>query len=222
MKPTTLRLQLFQHLFTISPGQKGDPMKEKRKINGRLILGDLRAGMTDRELRIKYRLSTNGLRNIFEKLVAHQAISHSELGKISPSYMARICHNDKRGCPRVDLALYIPVYDLGGLATGALRDLSENGLRIAGIEARPGQAKTFQIPINTFMNADPVLVVAECRWVETTGKDNEYNLAGFEIIDISDTDRQSLRNFMKFLLLSESGEWQAIDGTGAQNLRRYG
>ncbi len=197
-------------------------MAEKRKINGRLILDDLRAGMTDRELRIKYRLSTNGLCTIFDKLVARQAISHSELSEISPAYTTTICHNDKRGCPRVDLALYVPVYDLGGLVTGALKDLSENGLRIAGIEARTGQAKTFQIPINTFMNADPVLVVAECRWVETTGTDNENNVAGFEIIDISDRDKQGLRNFMKFLLLSESGEWHAIDGTGAQNLRGCG
>ena len=61
------------------------------------------------------------------------------------------------------------------------------------------------------MNADPLLIVAECKWVETRGRDQEYDVAGFEIIDVSDRDRQGLRDFMKFLLLSESGEWQAID-----------
>jgi hypothetical protein len=197
-------------------------MREKRKINGKPILDDVRLGLTDRELQVKYSLSANGLCTIFEKLVARQAISHNELCEKSSLYTARICHKHERGCPRVNLALYVPVYDLECNASGALRDLSEHGLRIAGIEARPGQAKTFQISIDTFMNADPLLIVAECKWVETRGRDTEYDVAGFEIIDISDRDKKGLRNFMKFLLLSESGMWQAIDGESAQNLRRYG
>lgn len=197
-------------------------MNEKRKINGRLILDDLGSGMTDRELQVKYSLSASGLSTIFEKLVARQAISHTELCGRSSLYKARICHKRERGCPRVDLGLYVPVYDLEGNATGALRDLSENGLRVAGIVTRPGQAKTFQISIDTFMNADPLLVVAECKWVETRGKDKEYDVAGFEIIDISDRDRQGLRDFMKFLLFSESGQWPAIDGESPRNRRRYG
>ena len=75
-------------------------MREKRKINGKLILGDVRSGMTDRELQVKYRLSANGLCMIFEKLVARQAVNHNELCKKSALYTARVCHKQERGCPR--------------------------------------------------------------------------------------------------------------------------
>ena len=43
-------------------------MREKRKINGKPILDDVRSGMTDLALQVKYSLSANGLSTIFEKL----------------------------------------------------------------------------------------------------------------------------------------------------------
>ena len=58
-------------------------MGEKRQINGRNIIDDLRSGMTDRELQVKHRLSTSGLCTIYEKLVDRGAISHSELSEWS-------------------------------------------------------------------------------------------------------------------------------------------
>ena len=59
-------------------------MGEKRQINGRNVINDLRSGMTDWELQMKYRLSTNGLCRIFEKLVERRAMSHSELSEMVP------------------------------------------------------------------------------------------------------------------------------------------
>ena len=70
--------QLFQHLYNIYEAV-GGLMREKRKIDGKPILDDVRSGMTDGELQVKYSLSANGLSTIFEKLVARQAISHTEL-----------------------------------------------------------------------------------------------------------------------------------------------
>ena len=61
-------------------------MGEKRQINGRNVINDLRSGMTDWELQMKYRLSTNGLCRIYEKLVERGAMSHSELSGWSPFY----------------------------------------------------------------------------------------------------------------------------------------
>ena len=56
--------------------------------------------------------------------------------------------------------------------------------RVAGIDASVGQATTFQIPIDLFMQADPLLIVAECKWAKPTGKMKEYVVAGFEILDL--------------------------------------
>ena len=61
-------------------------MREKRQINGRHVVNDLRSGMGDEELQAKYELSAKALQSIFEKLVARNAISHSELCERSSLY----------------------------------------------------------------------------------------------------------------------------------------
>ena len=56
----------------------------------------------------------------------------------------------------------------------------------------------------------PLLIIAECKWIEIKGRRKRYPVAGFEIIDLSANDRNTLQDFMSVLLLSESGEWQTI------------
>jgi hypothetical protein len=182
----------------------------KRQINGKDIVDDLRSGNTDSELMEKYGLSPRALQAIFQKLVACKAISKAELCDRSPLYRERADQISARRVPRADLTIRIPIYDLQASATGILRDISETGLRVAGIESSIGQLKTFQIPIDTFMQADPLLVVAECKWVKTKGKNSRYPVAGFEIMDLSEKDRKSIREFIKLLLLNKSGEWQTL------------
>jgi PilZ domain len=188
-------------------------MGEKRQINGRNIIDDLRSGMTDWELQMKYRISTNGLSTIYEKLVDRGAISRSELSGWSPFYSLITSYKQLRRYPRADLTIEVPIYDLGTGSIGILRDISENGMRVAGIDASVGQARTFQIPIDMFMQAEPLLVIAECKWAKPKGTLKEYVVAGFEIIDLPANDRNTLQNFMSVLLLSESGHWNTLGRT---------
>jgi hypothetical protein len=185
-------------------------MMDKRQINGRDILNDLRSGMADAEVQIKYKLSIKGLMTVFKQLMERNSVSHSELYEISSSYRDRVDHITRRSYPRADLAVHVPIYDIGSGALGLLRDISESGLRVAGIESRVGQARTFQIPIDMFMKAEPLLIIGECKWVELKETKMSYFVAGFEIVDLPERDREVLRNFIQFLLLSQSGEWQAI------------
>ena len=161
-----------------------------------------------------YKLNTNSLAKslqaIFKKLVERNAISHSELYELSSFYKERIDRRRERAYPRADLGVYVPIYDIGSGAMGVLRDISETGLRVAGIASSMGQATTFQIPIDMFIHAERLLIIAECKWVEIKGKRRKYPVAGFEIMDLPETDREVLRNFMTFLLLSDSGEWETI------------
>ncbi len=182
----------------------------KRQINAKDMIGDLRSGNTDSELMEKYGLSSKAFQTICGRLVARHAISQSELYDRSPLYRERADQIRARKCPRADLSIHIPVYDFQPPATGLLRDISETGLRVAGIESSVGQIKTFQIPIDTFMQTDPLLVVAVCKWVKTKGKNRRYPVAGFEIMDLSEKDRQTIREFIKLLLLNKSGEWQTL------------
>jgi|SRR5271157_1431905 len=198
-------------------------MSEKRQINGRNIIDDLRSGVTDRELQMKYGLSTSGLCTIFEKLVDSEAMSHSELSEWSPLYSLRTRYKESRSYPRADLSVRVPIYDLETGSIGILRDISEKGLRVAGIDANVGQVRAFQIPIDMLMQAEPLLILAECKWAKTRGKTKEYVVAGFEIIDLPAKDRNTLQNFISILLLSESGHWKTLSSTeDAQDLRRCG
>ena len=185
-------------------------MSKKRQINGRQVINDLRSGMGDEELQAKYQLSSKSFQSILEKLVARDAISHPELCERSSLYKGTTDLTRVRKFRRVDLNIAVPIYDVEASATGILRDISEKGLRVAGIESSVGQVKTLQIPIDMFMQTDPLLIIAECKWVETKGKNKRYPVAGFEIMDLSERDRKTLRDFMGVLVLGESGEWKTI------------
>jgi hypothetical protein len=185
-------------------------MRENRQINGRQVVNDLRSGMSEEELQAKYQLSAKGLQSIFEKLVDRDAISHAELCERSLLYKGTTDLTKVRKYRRVDLKIRVEIYDVNASATGILRDISEKGLRVAGIESSVGQVKTLQIPIDMFMQADPLLVIVECKWIETKGKTKRYPVAGFEIMDLSERDRKALRDFMGVLVLGESGEWKTI------------
>ncbi|MGB6064953.1 MAG: PilZ domain-containing protein [Desulfomonilaceae bacterium] len=185
-------------------------MQIKRRISGKDVLGDLRSGCTDSALMEKYRLSSSALQTIFHKLVVRQAIDHSELYDKSPLYRERVDQINARSSPRASLTVRLPIYDLQAATGGVLRDISETGLRVAGIETHVGELKTFQIPIDIFMPADPLMVIAECKWIQTRGRNSHYLVSGFEIRDLSEPDRKSLQKFIKLLLLSKSGEWQIL------------
>ena len=57
----------------------------KRHLSGKEILQDIRAGMDDAALMIKYQLSAQGLQSVFKKLIAAGALNQAELdGRSSP------------------------------------------------------------------------------------------------------------------------------------------
>ncbi len=186
----------------------GKRMGKTRQLNGRHVVNDLRSGMGDWELQVKYQLSLKGLQRVFEKLVTYQVISQSELCQRSPLYKATTDVTDARKCRTVCLDIPITIYDLETKACGLLRDISESGLRVAGIEADVGQVKTFLIPIDMFMPTDPLLVVAECKWIETKSETKRHSMAGFEMIDLPDKALKTIQDFMEFLVLGDSGEWK--------------
>ncbi len=50
----------------------------KRKLKAKQILEDLEAGLTDDQMMEKYRLSSNGLKSMFTKMVAANVMSEEE------------------------------------------------------------------------------------------------------------------------------------------------
>ncbi|HTY22659.1 MAG TPA: PilZ domain-containing protein [Desulfomonilaceae bacterium] len=181
----------------------------KRRIKAGTIMRDIRSGLTDEELMSKYDLRPGSLQKLFKNLVDSKVVTHAELCQRSDLYRETTEQIKRRRSPRAGLSIRLPIYDLGSGSYGIVRDISETGLRVAGIISSVGETKTFQLPIDKFMNADPLLFMAKCRWVTEKGNKKNYSLAGFELMNLSEEDLNSLRDFVNFLLLNKSGQWEA-------------
>ena len=174
-------------------------MLRKRRIRPREVLNEIRSGISEAELRTKYRLSAKGIERLFNLLVANGTVDQSELFEKYPWYERKATHVEQRFDPRVSLKGRVYIHDVLMSSTGTLRDISEKGFRAAGINCNVGESKSFLIDLQPFIKADPVLVVARCRWAETRGHSRKYITAGFEILEISDSDSEVLRSLMESL-----------------------
>ncbi len=186
-------------------------MDTVKQIQANEVVRDIRSGTEDNGLMGKYGLSRKGLETLYKKLLALKLITHDELYRVSSLYRQKLDRIMSRLHPRADLGVKVPVYDVISGKIGVVRDISEKGLRVAGIPADVGDERTFQIPVDMFINADPLLVIAECRWVTIKGKNRKYPVAGFELKDVSVNDGKLLKDFIDFLLLSKSGQWQVLE-----------
>jgi hypothetical protein len=81
---------------------------QKRKISAREILADMRAGMTESQLRVKYALTNESLKSVYGKLVAKGVLKEAELpgtkgaGDASPPETSRAGHAT---CPSCNASL---------------------------------------------------------------------------------------------------------------------
>ncbi len=182
----------------------------KRTISANSISEDIRSGLSETELMAKHGLSLKGLQRLFKALVHAKIVTPEDLYERFASYRQRIDQLKQRQARRVSLSVRLPVYDVSSARYGILRDISETGLRVAGIEYEVGDVTTLQLPIDSFMNADPLLVIAKCRWVSEEGNKIKYFVAGFELMDLSSTDRKILNEFINLLTLSDSGQWNSV------------
>ncbi len=182
----------------------------KRRISAKSIREDIHSGLSEAELMAKHCLSLKGLQKLFRELVHAKIFTHQDIYKRFVSYRERTDQTKQRQARRAGLSLRLPVVDVGSTRFGIVRDISETGLRVAGIKYQVGDVTTFQLPIDEFMNADPLLVIANCRWVSEKGKKRKYFVAGFELMDLSPADLKVLKQFINLLLLSKSGEWNTV------------
>lgn len=186
-------------------------MRWKRKISATQVVRDIRSGFTQEELREKYKIALHRVEKLFKRLVAANVVTESELANRYPSYKEAIAGINPLRNRRVLLPFELIVYDITTSSIGLIRDISETGLRVAGINCNVGGERTFQLPVDIFMDADPLLIVAKCQWVKVRGKTMKYATAGFEITDISDDDRMVLKRFVKSLSIVKSGYLHSDD-----------
>jgi hypothetical protein len=174
------------------------------RIPAREILSDIRNGMGDHELMEKYQLSVEGLGRLMDKLVEGTAIGHWELYEKSPLYRKLADRLASREFPRVRVLRPIRVYHDESSQKGFVRDVSKNGVRVAGIKATVGEIITLRLPREEVRTAEPIEFAAECRWSKIQGKHKKYVMCGFEITEISQTARIRFEELTAWLLAETS------------------
>jgi len=176
----------------------------KRRIRAKLIRDDIASGLTELDLMEKHDLSLRELLKLFRELVKTGIATRQELRERFEWYKKRTDQPNRRKARRASLSLRVPIHDIMSGKLGTLRDISMTGLRVAGAEYQVGDITTFYLPTDIFMNADSILVLAECRWIS---RKNQNVMAGFEFQDLSYGDLRALQRFINSLLLSRSGQW---------------
>ncbi len=171
----------------------------KRKISARELVMCIRNGMTDSELMDRYKLSAKGLQSAFAQLLKANAITEEDLMGRSPGFEDTVAVEDTRRLHRTPVRTVLPIYETRNLELkGTVRDINEKGVGVHGIRAIEGEIKELVIASDDFIEIDPFVFEAECRWIKK-GDDGEY-LGGFEITKITEASAHELRKLIQFLL----------------------
>jgi hypothetical protein len=93
---------------------------------------------------------------------------------------------DRRKEERYAGALALPVYEATKRENkGIIVNVSEGGIRVHGLKAEPGARKTLVIPASYgFPTLDSIVMVAECRWIDTEGGPWERD-SGFKVLQLT-------------------------------------
>jgi len=174
-------------------------LEERRRV-ALEIAADVRSGATYSELMQKYQLSNSGLQNVCQKFLTEGLLGPADIqGLKLPSHDAESAQNDRRQISRRSPSLPIMVCDMcDGGSIGTIKDITEKGLAVKGIEAAIGEPKTLWVLGDDYGLIDSFELEAQCRWVEREGSEGQ-SVAGFQVIAISDEDLQKLRGYIKFL-----------------------
>jgi len=174
-------------------------LEERRKI-ARGIAGDVQSGMTGSELMEKYQLSNSGLQNVCQKLLTDGLLGSSEINRLTPSVNSGTSvFHERRQIPRRTPSLQIIACDRSNDGMrGTVKDITEKGLAVRGIEANIGELKTLAILGDDIGRVDPFELMAECRWVGSEGSEGQ-SVAGFQVTSISDEDLQSLQGLIDLI-----------------------
>ncbi len=176
-------------------------MRSKKRIKISDLVNDIRGGLSDIDLMVKYQLSVKGLQSAFRKLLDGNCVTRKDLDERMSSYDDTIDIDDVRKFPRNVPAVPITIYDTERPdAVGTLWDITETGVGARGIEAAVDQIKTLAIMVGKFSEFDPFEIEAKCRWVRRSRHDGEL-ATGFEITNISEESLRRLRELISGLTL---------------------
>lgn len=182
-------------------------MLAKRKIKIRIkvnqLVNDIRDGMTDIDLMGRYGLSAKGLESIFRKLVEGKYIGQGELKRRAEPYSDTADLQNMRRLQRSYPALTVSVRDLRNPgAKGILHDVSERGIGVRGIVAKPNDTRILVVNPRELEEMLPFMFECLCRWGKLDADKSSY-AAGFEVTRISDESLNQLKRLIREVTFSD-------------------
>jgi len=179
--------------------------RERRRIAEKIAV-DIRAGMEHSKLTEKYQLSQSALQKLCQTLLREGLLGPCETnGLEQPLSEGESVRHERRKVSRRCPSLQIVVSDRSNEGfRGTVKDITEKGLAVRGIEAEVGELKTLAILGDEMGVIDPFELKAECRWVGNEGAEGQW-MAGYQITAIDDQDLRRLQELIDFLDLG----WKA-------------
>ena len=164
------------------------------------ILKDIRAGMPERDLMKKYRLTPRGLGTLLKDLVKGDLLSFSELIRRSTGQLNLLeVMAEFRSTSRDRVEFLLPIADTVHLENaGLVYDISETGIGAKGLIADPGEQGTFVIPAEDYFYSEPVVFQGLCRWVEHKIERMESRI-GLEVQKVLQGDLRDLQEVIRAL-----------------------
>ncbi len=172
-------------------------MGSRRRISARQVVEDIRSGTAVMELLQKYKLTSNELRRLLDKLLHSQLLDQRELDSWSTLNHEITVIRGVRQDARIKLDVPLKVQDCGHpYKQGIVRDLSQKGIGVLGIKVRVGETRTLVVRLNGIADCKSVRFEAKCRWVIQTEAEGQECIAGFEITGIEDAALNELRKVL--------------------------
>jgi DNA-binding Lrp family transcriptional regulator len=164
----------------------------KNTVRADEMVKDIRSGSTKQELMEKHRLTPRGLSWVLMKLISMRAISWREIyGKLCSSYQ-ELALDMLRRSERHTPHFYVPIYaSAQPEIVGRVRDVSQHGISVKGIQAEVGGTQTLIIPGDSFGELGRLIFEARCAWSRKNSR-GEY-LSGFEITNVDAGNKQELQ-----------------------------
>ena len=110
--------------------------------------------------------------------------------------------SDAREQTRYNVGFKLPIHEATNRENkGIVINISEDGIGVKGIDAKPDERKTFVIPAyHGFVMFDSIVMIAECRWTETDTATGE-KCSGFKLLQLTARNSNELSKLIATLIV---------------------
>jgi len=110
--------------------------------------------------------------------------------------------SDAREQTRYNVGFKLPIHEATNRENkGIVVNLSEDGIGVKGIDAKPDDRKTLVIPAyHGFVMFDSIVMIAECRWTDTDSATGE-KCSGFKLLQLTARNSNELSKLIATLIV---------------------